>query len=550
MGFLSGVVTVLSPCILPILPIMLSGAVGGKRRPYGIVVGFVLSFATFTVFATFLVQSLGIDLDTLRYIAAAILALLGLTLILPRLQEKINSLVKIPQLNTGQKTGFGGGLATGATLGLVWAPCAGPILAAVITLAATAQAGVGSFLVVLSYALGTGVVMLLIILGSRRVLERVRKLYAHLGTIHKIFGVLVIIAALGIVTGYDRKVQTYIIDITPASWTTFLQGFEQGEVIEGAIEYLDEKREELNIDGGPAPEFKGITAWINSEGETIADLKGKVVLIDFWTYSCINCIRTLPYIKDWHQKYSDDGLVIIGMHSPEFAFEKKLSNVQKAVEDFELEYPIALDNDFATWVAYQNRYWPAKYFIDREGNIRHTHFGEGAYQESEEVIRQLLAEGGDMPEEAISEVSGGSYNIMQSPETYLGYWRLANFNNHKELVKDSSHNYRKSSKLSNNQWTIDGQWRMEEKRLISESDQSRLQIKFNGKDVFLVMGSSESKEVRAFIDEQRQTDVLSPIAVDEFKLYDIVRHDSFIEGGVLELIVPEGVELYAFTFGS
>ena len=550
MAFLSGVATVLSPCILPILPIMLSGAVGGKRKPYGIIVGFVFSFALFTVFATALVQALGIDLDILRYVAAAILALLGFTLLFPKLQEKLNSLVKTPQLNSGQREGFSGGLATGATLGLVWAPCAGPILAAVITLAATAQAGIGSFMVVLSYALGTGVVMLLIILGSRRVLEKVKGLYVHLEKIHRVFGILVIIAALGIATGYDRKLQVYIIDATPEGWTTFLQSFEQGTIVDSAIDTLDKDMKKLNFDGGMAPELRGIAAWINSDGEKLEDLKGKVVLIDFWTYSCINCIRTLPYLKDWHEKYSDDGLVIIGVHSPEFAFEKKLSNVEQAVKDFGLEYPIALDNDFSTWRAYSNRYWPAKYFIDREGNIRHTNFGEGNYKNSEEVIQQLLAEGGDMPEEEFSQLTPAPYSIGQSPETYLGYWRLAKFENLGELEKNQSHNYTLSTKLSSNEWTISGQWRMEEKRLISESDDARLRIKFNGKNVFLVMGSSESKQVWPSIDEEVQSNVLSPITVDEFKLYDVINSDSFIKEGILELTVPKGVELYAFTFGS
>jgi cytochrome c biogenesis protein CcdA/thiol-disulfide isomerase/thioredoxin len=548
MAFLSGVATVLSPCILPILPIMLSGAVGGKRKPYGIIVGFVLSFAIFTVFATALVQSLGIDLDVLRYVAAVILALLGLTLLFPQIQEKINVLVKTPRLQAGQREGFRGGLATGATLGLVWAPCAGPILAAVITLAATAQAGIGSFMVVLSYALGTGVVMLLIILGSRRILEKVKKLYTHLETIHKVFGILVIIAALGIATGYDRKVQIYIIDVTPASWTTFLQSFEQGTVVDSAIESLDKDTKGLNINGGQAPELIGVASWINSDGESIVDLKGKVVLIDFWTYSCINCIRTLPHLKDWHEKYSDDGLVIIGVHSPEFAFEKKFSNVEKAVEDFGLEYPIALDNDFSTWRAYNNKFWPAKYFIDREGNIQHTQFGEGNYKNSEEMIRQLLAEGGDMPEEELSQPGPAPYSIGQSPETYLGYWRLAKFENLPELSQNSSYNYQLAGSLSNNEWTIGGHWRMEEKRLISEKDGSRLKMKFSGKNVFLVMGSPTSKQVEVLIDGQ--TAALSPITVDEFKLYDVIKDNSFIKGGILELVVPEGVELYAFTFGS
>jgi cytochrome c biogenesis protein CcdA len=239
-GFFAGVATVLSPCILPILPIMLSGAVGGKSKPYGILIGFVLSFATFTVFATFLVRSLGIDLDILRYVAAAILIVMGTLLLFPKVQYKFNSLIKLPSSTSNKGNGFWGGLATGATLGLVWAPCAGPILAAVITLAATTQVNLISFLIVIAYALGTGVVMFIIILASRRLLERVKGLYTHLETIHKIFGVIIIITALGIGTGYDRNLQGYIVEHTPDSWNSFLQSFEESDAVRDALEDLED----------------------------------------------------------------------------------------------------------------------------------------------------------------------------------------------------------------------------------------------------------------------------------------------------------------------
>jgi cytochrome c biogenesis protein CcdA len=240
-GFLAGVATVLSPCILPILPIMLSGAVGGKNKPYGILTGFVLSFATFTVLATFIVRSLGIDLEILRYVAAAILIVMGALLLFPKVQYKFNSLIKLPSASSDKGDGFGGGFATGATLGLVWAPCAGPILAAVITLAATTKISAISFLIVLAYALGTGLVMLIIILASRRLLEKVKGLYTHLETIHKVFGVIIIITALGIGTGYDRNLQGYIVEHTPDSWNKFLQSFEESDAVQDALEDLEEK---------------------------------------------------------------------------------------------------------------------------------------------------------------------------------------------------------------------------------------------------------------------------------------------------------------------
>jgi len=561
MGFLAGVATVLSPCILPILPIMLSGAVGGRSRPYGILVGFVFSFAIFTVFATFLVQSLGLDINLLRYIAAGVLAILGVTLLFPGLQSKINSLIKMPQFSSQAKPGFGGGLLTGATLGLVWAPCAGPILAAVITLAATARAGLSSFLVVLSYALGTGMVMFIIILASRQLIEKIRAIYKHLDKIHRAFGVLIIIAALGIASGYDRKLQTYIVEATPEGWTAFLQSFEQNSSVLKALDQLqnNETTMDFNLEKKElAPEIIGISSWINSNELKLADLKGKVVVVDFWTYSCINCIRTLPYINEWYDKYKDDGLVIIGVHSPEFAFEKDLNNVKKAVKDYGIKYPVALDNDFATWQAYHNRYWPAKYFIDREGYLRHYHFGEGEYAESEQMIQQLLSEGGSELSQDINYNESKSFDPGQSPETYLGYWRLSNFKNEDEMLKDQIHNYQLAAKLGDNDWTIGGAWEMGYQTLKSAGDLARLDLKFKAKNVFLVMGSSQKAKVTLSVngkklsDQERGADVAedSTLEVSEYKLYRLFEADQFRSGDVLELSFPAGVELYAFTFGS
>jgi len=470
-------------------------------------------------------------------------------------------MIKIPQLSSEKRQGFMGGLATGATLGLVWAPCAGPILAAVITLAATAQAGWGSFLIILSYALGTGIIMLIIILASREVLEKVKVIYKHLDKIHRVFGILVIIAALGIATGYDRKVQAYIIEATPEGWTSFLQSFEENEAVLEALDNLENKDTSMDFnikEKNLAPDIRDIEAWINSEPLSLEDLRGKVVLVDFWTYSCINCIRTLPYIESWHEKYKDDGLVIIGVHAPEFAFEKDLGNVQKAVKEYGLQYPIALDNNFSTWKAYNNRYWPAKYFIDRDGYLRHYHFGEGEYKESEELIRQLLAEEGQLPQDELSVEDNTSFDPRQTPETYLGYWRLANFKNQNELVRDEGNSYQLVDNLKKDDWTIGGDWRMEYQNLDSTSDNARLKLKFSAKNVFLVMGSQDTREVKVMLNGQelgasdRGSDVNDSniVKVKEHRLYKLIESDQFIEDGILELIFPDGVELYAFTFGS
>jgi len=560
LGFLAGVATVLSPCILPILPIMLSGAVGGKRRPYGILLGFVLSFAIFTVFATALVKSLGLDLDLLRYIAAGALVLMGIFLFFPRLQQRLNSFIKLPQTNIQKTNGFWSGFLTGSTLGLIWAPCAGPILAAVITLVATSQIGFGSFLIVISYALGTGLIMLIIILASRRVLEKIKGLYKYLDTIHRIFGILIIIAGLGIATGYDRKVQVYLVDITPEGWTSFLQSFEESDKVLEAIDDLNNNTS-VKVEKDKtilAPELQNIEAWINSDPLTLKQLKGKVVLIDFWTYSCINCIRTLPYLREWNEKYQDDGLVIIGVHSPEFAFEKNIDNVRKAVNDYGLEYPIAMDNNFDTWRAYNNRYWPAEYFIDRDGYLRHSHFGEGQYQESEEVIRQLLSEDGNMPDDPLGFAEYTKSDKRQSPETYLGYLRLENFVNSSQQINDKPYEYQLIDKLGINQWSLGGNWTINSQSIKSNSDVANLRIRFNSQKVFLVIGTDNPASIdvelngQALSEKNRGEDVdnNSRLSVNDYRLYNVVASDSFIEGGILDLTVPPGVELFAFTFGS
>jgi cytochrome c biogenesis protein CcdA len=327
-GFLAGVATVLSPCILPILPIMLSGAVGGRSRPYGILLGFVLSFAIFTVFITAIVKSLGIDIDTLRYVAVFILILLGLMLLFPKIQQWINSKVKLPGGSGQQRQGFVGGLFTGATLGLIWTPCAGPILAAVITLAASTEAGLASFMIVISYALGTGLIMLLIILGSRKLLEKIKGLYKHLETIHRIFGVIIILAGVAIAVGYDRKVQAFILDNTPQAWNEFLQNFEENKVVQNALQNLENKEMNYNehtpagfesfrktdfdksivdldqiLSGGPGKD--GIPALVNPKfiSQTQANLDDEILGV---VVSVDDDTRFYPYnILVWHEIVND-----------------------------------------------------------------------------------------------------------------------------------------------------------------------------------------------------------------------------------------------------
>ena len=311
----------------------------------------------------------------------------------------------------------------------------------------------------------------------------------------------------------------------------------------------------------PAPELTGITDWINSNPLTLESLKGKVVLIDFWTYSCINCIRTLPYITQWDQTYREDGLVIIGVHAPEFAFEHKIENVQEAVEKYDIQYPVALDNDFSTWRAYNNRYWPAKYFIDATGKLRHTHFGEGDYSESEAVIRQLLEESGatlGAPIVATGDEASPTISA-QTPETYLGSARQDDFANSSELVANLPSHYQIDESLRSNEWTLGGDWFITDEYVESAGEDSALRLNFNAKNVYLVMGSDSPLSVTVRLNGELLTPELGSdedvgengiAIVSDFRLYRLVNLPVFSENQLLELTVPAGVQLNAFTFAS
>lgn len=303
----------------------------------------------------------------------------------------------------------------------------------------------------------------------------------------------------------------------------------------------------------PSPEITGITNWINSEPLKLSELKGKVVLIDFWTYSCINCLRTLPYLKDWDAKYRKDGLVIIGVHSPEFSFEKEYDNVKGAVEKLGVEYPVAMDNDYSTWQAYDNHYWPAHYFIDKEGRVVHTHFGEGEYDKSEKIIQYLLG----LSNVSLNENSTASppINHSQSPETYLGYSRSENFLNSEDLDENSVRRYEAADTIPQNFWSLDGDWTVGPESITSEAEGTKLLYRFSAKEVYLVMGAESEKQVQVKVNGESQNlgeDVNDngSVSVQEYKLYKLVKADQFMQSALLELTFDKGIEANAFTFGS
>ncbi|MGZ6314081.1 MAG: cytochrome c biogenesis protein DipZ, partial [Candidatus Limnocylindrales bacterium] len=441
-AFIAGVVTAVSPCVLPVLPIILATGTGGdRRRPYLVIAGLIASFSFFTLASVQIIEALRLPSSLLRDVAIAIVAVFGLTLLVPALSAAYErATARIPALGARMAhPGVVGGLVTGVGLGLVWTPCAGPILGAVTSLAVTAPGSAATVALVVAYALGAGLPLLAIALGGRTALERM-KLRSASPWAGRALGALVLVTAGLMAVGADTAITADLTSAVP-DWTGTLQALERTQQVQSALSDLGVgPRSPAGTGGptdasglpdlGPAAEFTGIDSWLNSKPLTIAGLRGKVVLVDFWTYSCVNCIRTLPYVESWYQKYASQGLVIVGVHTPEFAFEHDAGNVAAAIARFGITYPVAQDNEYATWNAYANEYWPADYLIDATGHIRNAHFGEGDYVQTEDEIRALLAAaGGSTTALPAAATSAPTPPITQSQtlETYLGTSRARQF---------------------------------------------------------------------------------------------------------------------------
>lgn len=565
-SFLAGVVTILSPCILPVLPIILSSSVdnSGKRRPFGVVIGFVASFTFFTLFLSIIVAASGIPADSLRLISIIILFVFGLSLLMPGfqtfLERLFSSLSRFAPSGQG-RTGFSGGLIIGFSLGLLWTPCVGPILASVISLAISGTVTFQAFLITLAFSLGTAIPMFLIMLAGSTALQRIPWLTRNSASIQKVFGVLMIVTALAIFFNLDRRFQTFVLKTFP-SYGVGLTQIEENEGVRDELEKvtntgveakdLGKPMSELTHAKGPiAPEIIPGGEWFNSEPLQLSSLRGKVVVVDFWTYSCINCQRTLPYLRDWWKKYEDDGLVIIGVHAPEFEFEKNRDNVEKAISDFGIKYPVVQDNDFATWRAYSNRYWPAKYFIDKDGLIRFTHFGEGAYDESEEVIRTLLKETGTSPVDAVENPDYQVYS--NTPETYLGYLRLANIASDEAIKRDAKFVYTKPAVFPDNYFALEGEWTVMPE-YSAPGKNAKLYLNFDAKEVFLVARPKNGQgKINVYVDGRKQyfgeDNIDGTVTVNSDSLYKLVNIDEPGKHQLMLEFPTNNVEVYAFTFG-
>ena len=399
-AFVAGLLTILAPCTLPVVPLLLGGAAGdGRRRLAGIFTGFAASFVAATVLLSAFLAAVGLTTDRLRLVAVAALGLIGLTLAIPRLGAWLERKIPSRAVTIGASAGpgFGAGFAIGAGVGLVWAPCVGPIMAAVIAAAVVSGPTTASAAIAVAYVLGAIVPLAAIARWGRRVAGMADG--GRGDRIRRAFGVAMITTAVVVLTGLDVPLQARVSAVLPPELASALFALEQQPAVQEELQMLrpadPAAAQSMPLeDLGPAPELTGITTWINSPPTTLAQLRGKVVLVHFWTFGCINCIHVQPYVKAWFDRYAAEGLVVLGVHTPELSFERDVDNVRHAVAEAGIRFPVAFDPDFATWNAYRNNYWPAFYFVDKAGRIRHVHFGEGDYDGSENVIRELLAEPG------------------------------------------------------------------------------------------------------------------------------------------------------------
>ncbi len=571
-GFLAGAGTALSPCVLPVLPIALSaGATGGRRRPLGIVVGLTLSFTFAVAVLSYLIDALGLPDNLLRTLAIVTLLVFGATLLVPALAARLEGwLSRIGgRSHRGDGEGFGAGVLVGASLGFVYVPCAGPILAAVIVGSASQPFTAGRVAVALAYGLGSGLVLYALMLGGRRLTAPLSR---RSGRLQIAMGATMVVVALAMLNDYDVRFQSAIAEDLPAFLVFPTKSLETTKAAKRAIADLNGNphgvggaaQRHADSDAtarlpvlGRAPEFTGTQRWFNTPGGTpltLRELRGRVVLVDFWTYSCINCLRTLPYLKAWDERYRADGLTIVGVHAPEFPFEKDAGNVEAAIGREGIRYPVAQDNEMATWNAYGNQYWPAEYFVDARGRVRFAHFGEGAYAEKEQVIRELLAEAGRRIGDGMSGARGTTASAgVTTPETYLGADRAERFVNGPlfEGVRD----FGTPDTPPQDGLAYAGRWDVAGDHATAGSG-AALAVRFGARRVYLVLGSPGGpRRMRVLLDGKplpdryAGDDVHGGVAtITDHRLYSLVDLPR-TERHQLRLEPEPGISGYAFTFG-
>ena len=566
LAYLGGVLTILSPCILPVLPFVFARADKPfVRSGLPLLVGMALTFALVASVAT-AGGSWAVHANQAgRILAMVLLGLFGLMLLLPSLSDHITRpLVALGSRLSNQANesdgSIGASLLLGVATGLLWAPCAGPILGLILTGAAINGASASTAFLLAAYAAGAATSLAAALLVGGRLFAAMKNSLGAGEWIRRGLGVLVLAGVAAIALGADTGILTQLSLNNTTQWEQTL--LEKTGLVH-KTESVALKGSTLPVEG-QMPPLTGATLWINSAPLTREQLRGKVVLVDFWTYSCINCLRSLPYINAWAAKYKDHGLIVLGVHTPEFAFEKDQANVKKAVKDLGIAYPVAMDNDYAIWQAFSNQYWPAHYFIDAQGRIRAHQFGEGDYAHSEQIIQQLLTEAGftNVPGGIVNPSARGAeaaadINNMQSPETYIGYDKSQNFMS--MPYTDEPHRYVAKGPFGPDQWNLNGLWTLHNEKATLNEAGGGILFHFHARDLHLVMANpGKPVHFRVTLDGKApgaahgtDIDADGNGTVDGQRLYQLIRQsDGTIGDHMFEIKFDDpGVDAFAFTFG-
>ncbi|AWH52158.1 cytochrome C biogenesis protein [Stenotrophomonas sp. ESTM1D_MKCIP4_1] len=584
LAYLGGVLTLLSPCILPVLPFVFARA----NRPFlrstlPLLLGMALTFAVVASLAAVGSQWVAQANQIGRWVALVLMAVFALALLLPRLADHLLAPFQragarlSARADAADDAGRGGAwtsLLIGIATGLLWAPCAGPILGLVLTGAALHGASVGTSALLLAYALGAATALALAVWIGGRVFNALKARLGLGDVLRKVLGVAALLAVVAIGMGWDTGLLTRLSSVSTARIEQGLLDAMPGAqpaappmmMMAGANTAADTP---LPVEG-TLPTLDGATGWLNSPPLKAEQLRGKVVLIDFWTYSCINCLRAMPFVHEWEHRYRDHGLVVIGVHTPEFAFERDPRNVMKAVQQLKVAYPVALDNQYSIWRAFNNQYWPAQYFVDAQGNIRAHQFGEGNYAHSEQVIRRLLTEAGQtaLPppaDPAAADLQGvatqADMGNLRSPETYLGHARAEHFASAGGQRTDASFDYALPPSLALNQWGLSGHWTITDEAAQLQQAGGRIAFQFHARDLHLVLAPTrEGKPVRFRVwldgkplpatDAGSDVDAEGRGVVNENRLYQLIRQRGAVGPHRFEIeFLDAGVQAYAFTFG-
>ena len=555
-GVLGGLITGISPCVLPVLPVvLLSGGTRAARpdagpeppsrwRPYLVVTGLVLSFTVLTLLGSTLLTLLHLPQDLVRWAGIVLLALIGVGMIVPRVMEVMERpFARFQRLGSRNPSG---GLALGLVLGAAYVPCAGPVLAAVSVAGSTGKIGADTVALAVSFGLGTAIPLLAFALAGRGITERLKAFRTRQKGIRIAAGAMMILLSVALVTDLPAAVQRALPDYTAslqaktdealASTRRVPEG--RGACVDGA-DHLE--------NCGTVPELTGIKAWFNTPGEqplTAADREGKVHLYDFWAYSCINCQRSIPGIEKLHETYRDSGLQVVGIHSPEYAFEKEVDNVRAGAEKLGITYPVAVDSDLATWTAFDNHYWPAHYLVDATGQLRQVKFGEGGEETTEKLVRELLKQANPsvaLPDPVFTEADNApDVSAARSPETYLGSDRAQYFAG--GVLKPGSGTFSFPAEQKESGFSLDGAWNVEGQKINPDGAPGKLRLSWKGKHVYLV-ASGEGNVTWKDGGQEKSIHISGTPNTNE--LVSLAEPSS----GQLELTVDPGVSLYSFTFG-